>query len=151
MGWIRLSVIAFALLLFAAVGIASRATSPEDLLIGSWEEVTWAYEKSDQAMAQDEQWKEASRNLIAHRAEVWKFKRDKSLRIYTSQQDQELVTSFWSIKGRGHILELREGDVVEDYQIQEITKDRLTLYFSFDLQVKGVVKMIFKRTDKIND
>jgi len=36
---------------------------------------------------------------------------------------------------------------IEDFQVHELTKDRLVIYFNFDLQIRGIVKMTFKKVE----
>src|SRR5690349_1090638 len=132
-------------LLFGSVGVIIESRDAEELLIGSWKEVSWHCEKSDGGVKNDSQWREVSQGLIVHEAEMWNFRSNKSLLIYPQQTGTGQVAGHWRVKGRGNILELKEGNTTEYYQIEQITKDSFVLHFSFDLQVKGIVKIVFKR------
>ena len=85
--------------------------------------------------------------MIIHRAETWQFGPDRRLTFLENGKVSEDLK--WSIKGRGHILELQHKNaIVEDYQVVDISEDELVVQFNFDLQVKGIVKMTFKRIPK---
>ena len=74
------------------------------------------------------------------RAEKWQFNPDGTLQLH-GNKDEVLN---WTIKGRGHILELTHVDGrVEDYQIEMLDDRLMVVYFSFDLQIRGIVKMTF--------
>jgi hypothetical protein len=131
--------------------ILTRESGPENELIGSWQEVSWEYAKVNHSggltdfSVEDSQREEIVRNLIIHKAEKWSFTPDHHLELLTEQGKVEDLV--WNVKGRGHILELQHSDLgLEDYQIQELTGDSLVIHFSFDLQMRGIVKMTFKRS-----
>ncbi len=142
----------FALLLFSGFIILNKE-SPEKDLIGQWEEVSWEYEKVNHDgtlidfQINDGQQEEIRKNLLIHKSEIWSFFSDHTLDLKTIEGTSEKVV--WNLKGRGHILELEhEGKRVEDYQIQYLSPDSMIIHFNFDLQVRGIVKMTFKRKMK---
>jgi hypothetical protein len=138
------------LLLAASLVAVIQQEGPESKLIGVWEEVAWEYEKvnHDGSMndfqINDGQREEICQTLIIHQSENWTFTPDHRLTLQSEDGESEQVV--WNIKGRGHILELQHEDHgIEDYQIQFLTRDSLIVHFNFDLQVRGIVKMTFKR------
>ncbi|MBK7884606.1 MAG: hypothetical protein IPJ81_13110 [Chitinophagaceae bacterium] len=132
--------------LFIGCGIViQKSDSPEKLLIGKWEEVACEYERIDKENTND-----IYQNLNLHKGEVWQFDNAHKLIFFNKNYLKETLN--WNIKGRGHILELHYKDKrLEGYQIQEITKDKLVIHFNIDLQVRGIVKLTFKRiTEETN-
>ena len=146
--------IVFGVLTVMSFLIVSKGRSTEELIVGKWEEVSWKYEKveghSDPywlTEIDDRQKFEISQGLIIHQAEVWEFDRNRNLKLFGANLSEEKVN--WKVKGRGNILELQhENLVLEDYQIQEITEDSLVIHFNSDLQVRGIVKMTFKKVEE---
>ncbi|MDR2282343.1 MAG: hypothetical protein LBE37_04005 [Sphingobacterium sp.] len=121
--------------------------SPELLIQGTWREKEWNIEKGNDT---------ATTNVIASglREEIlkdlellhygiWDFN-DNRLTTYDMKQAGTSVE--WLIKGRGHILELRrEGKRIETFLIQQIDENTLELHLNFDLQVKGIMKIVLER------
>ncbi|WP_159076327.1 lipocalin family protein [Flagellimonas amoyensis] len=142
----------FALLIVASGWLLLDQESPESLILGEWEEVAWKYEKLDHGdmMGFDIdklQKQEICKNIIIHEAETWRFNPDGTLSFLDENEIKENLK--WNIKGRGHILELHhKNNIVEDYQVVEVTEDELVVQFNSDLQVRGIVKMTFKRIPK---
>jgi hypothetical protein len=143
--------LSFFLLLFTTGVLAIIFNdSPEKLLIGDWKEVGWQFEKvnhngnlTDFSLS-DLQKEEIYSNLIFHEAEVWKFTTDHHLALKIIGTPTENL--YWNMKGRGNILELRHrNNSIENFEIQSLTEDTLIIHFSFDLQIKGIIKMTFKR------
>ncbi|HTH58030.1 MAG TPA: hypothetical protein VL728_18410 [Cyclobacteriaceae bacterium] len=145
MKWIVGVSVTIAMALLLGMGVIANTKSAEELLIGSWEEVSWKYEKYGQRTPPDAQWHELSENLIVHQAETWNFEDGNKFVISPRKTNENAATSSWHIKGRGNILELKEGNAIEHYQIENVTQDSFTLFFSFDLQVKGIVRITFRR------
>lgn len=145
--------IVFGVLTVMSFLILSKGRSTEELIVGKWEEVSWKYEKVEAQSdpywlteIDDKQKFEISQGLIIHQAEVWEFDRNRNLKLFGINLSEEKVN--WKVKGRGNILELQhENLVLEDYQIQEITEDSLVIHFNSDLQVRGIVKMTFKKVE----
>ncbi|MBT0606815.1 hypothetical protein [Aequorivita echinoideorum] len=142
----------FMAMLLCCIFILAKKSSPEQLIIGEWEEVSWEYEKTDHengvhVFIDENQKDEIAQNLIIHKAEVWKFTEDKTLVFSKGTAQMEQLK--WNMKGRGHILELKHNEIgSENYQIAEINQDTMVMHFNFDLQVRGIVKMTFKRIQK---
>jgi len=138
------------LLLLGSCVVLTRQASPEQLLMGQWEEVSWELEKvraddrlNDWALTQGQK-REIYEQMRMHDAEIWTFDTEKRLILSKPDASEEILN--WNIKGRGHILELKQaGAKIEDFQVHELTDDRMVLYFNFDLQIRGVVKMTFKK------
>ncbi len=130
--------------------VLTQVDSPEALISGTWEEVEWEYEKVNyvdgkkELTITGEQKKEICSRLVIHHDPVWHFEGpDRLLKIGEAGETAEQLS--WNVKGRGNILELKGAEGVEDYQIAELTKDKMVLYFNFDLQIRGIIKVTFKR------
>ena len=132
--------------------LLSLQESPEVNIVGEWREVSWQYEKLDTVeesgasldyMLTDQIKNQISKDLIIHKAETWRFAENETLEMTGSNSSKSI---HWNLKGRGNILQLKGPEnTVEHYQIQELSLDRMVLHFSFDMQVKGIVKMTFER------
>jgi len=140
------------LLLFGAF-VLIKEDGPEKLIIGEWQEVAWQYEKLDHdkniatswiSEIDEHQRQEISESMIIHEAEVWSFDSNGHVKLYNKDGKNEHVN--YIMKGRGNILKLEHyNNALEYFEIQELTSDSLVLHFSFDLQVRGIVKLTFKR------
>lgn len=153
---IALIYISSLLVIVAAVGITMKwADSPNSLLIGEWEELSWQYEKIDPhpenrtvsiGTIDDFQKAEISEDLIIHEAEKWEFSPSGEIKLH--KQNGTVESLGWRIKGRGHILKLIHGTINEHYQIQKLTSDLMEIHFNSDLQTRGIVKMTFRKKQK---
>ncbi len=154
----RLIVVSIFLLvsiILSSAFIVSESSSPEDLIIGKWEEVSWEYERINNHYGtfdsefDEHQQSEIRQNLLVHEAEIWHFEKGGKLSLTNTDQTKRHVQ--WTAKGRGHILELNYEDAfLEDYHIQDITKDSMVIHFNFDLQVRGIVKLTFAKLQEKN-
>ncbi|NVK84820.1 MAG: hypothetical protein HWE21_10900 [Cytophagia bacterium] len=153
---IALIYISSLLLMVATVAFTMNwAESPNNLLIGEWEELSWQYEKIDPhpenksisiGTIDEYQKAEISQELIIHEAERWEFSPSGEIRLH--KQNGTVESLWWRIKGRGHILKLIHGTVNEHYQIQKLTANLLEIHFNSDLQTRGIVKMTFRKKQK---
>src|SRR5690606_24256155 len=124
---------------------ATVLASPAEHIEGSWKEVSWEYEKSENASKKISAAikTEICKELIIHEAEVWSFLSDGSLKLASDKNNETLS---WTMKGRGNILELsHKTNKMEHYNIQVLNDDKMVLYFSTDIQAKGIVKMTFEK------
>lgn len=126
--------------------------SPIEHIEGSWKEISWEYEKSDNLNVDrkisDAIKTEICKELIIHEAEVWNFLPNGSLELI-SDKNNEILS--WTMKGRGNILKLsHDSNKIEHYNIQVLNNDKLVLYFSTDIQAKGIVKMTFEKIKEDN-
>lgn len=151
------SVTIYPVFLFLAVvsflALFLNGTSPHTKLLGTWEEVAWEYEKSDmwadksqtnEKIVEPGIKEEIMENRLIHEAEYWTFSEKNKLHMVSNKRKSSDLT--WQLKGRGHVLELLHSDGTKEFfNIQELTNDRLVLYFELDMQIKGIVKMIYKR------
>lgn len=136
-----------------SVIMTNAIEGPEDMILGAWEETSWRYEKMDHSDQSEINWmeemddlvkSEIGGHLIIHQSESWDFSSDRTLKL--KGQENESKTIFWTLKGRGHILEMRESDgTTESYSIQQLSRDRMILHFNSDLQVRGIVEMEFRK------
>ncbi|MDR7132128.1 hypothetical protein J2X69_004495 [Algoriphagus sp. 4150] len=144
--------VTFTLLIGVYFTLLSFLESPQTNIIGEWKEVSWEYEKMDTLSSKKDSFdytltdhikEQISKNLIIHEAEIWKFATDDTLEMKGNDSFKSL---HWTLKGRGNILQLHgEENTIEHYQIQELSSDRMVLYFNFDMQVRGIVKMTFEK------
>ncbi|MEQ8337050.1 MAG: hypothetical protein RIA62_06875 [Cyclobacteriaceae bacterium] len=151
----RNSLIVFgALILFVVIHQALKfhGNDPEELLIGNWQEVSRSYERIDDpkktlfawiGASDDEKHHEVTRE-IAHDGDIWHIEQQGQLSLNNKDYGHKNV--IWKLKGRGNILELVYNNTTSEvYSIQEITDDKMVLYFNTDLQVRGIVKMVFEK------
>jgi len=100
-------------LLMSSCVVLMRGASPEELLVGKWEEVSWELERvTSEEIKKDwdltnGQKQEIYAHMKMHDAETWTFDADK--RLILSKQDAPVETLKWNVKGRGHILEIKQG------------------------------------------
>ena len=130
-----------------------RVRGPEQLLVGTWRERAWEYEKVNTpadlkrlkagdtvSQAVKDQ---LGKHLMIHSAETWKFYPDGTLVL---QGPRGVKNIHWKLKGRGHILELEHRNhAIEHYNITELTGDHMILNFDSDIQVKGIAKLTFQK------
>lgn len=131
--------------------LMSIAENPEKKIEGSWEESIWEYEKVDKNDTINSDFKNissyvkqiASQNLIIHKAEKWVFLPNQKLILKGEKTTKEI---FWSIKGRGNILELKYGnDNIEHYNLTELTNKKLVLNFNSDTELRGIARLTFEK------
>ncbi|GGF50019.1 hypothetical protein GCM10011339_43210 [Echinicola rosea] len=143
----------FVLLFGGVITLMANDESPDRKLIGKWEEVMWKYEKLDSSEEgpfdsfhiNDQLKQEISLELVIHKAETWEIRPDGALLLHKKDGSSEEL--HWRLKGRGHVLKLfGHGDSLEHYQIQKLTEDTMEIHFNSDLQARGIIKMIFKKS-----
>jgi hypothetical protein len=135
------------------LGLFTSAASPDQLLVGTWEEVAWEYERVDKAQGTDalsgkaisENVKQLiAQDLIVHRAEKWHFSPDGKVSFMAEGAPAKQLN--WRLKGRGHILLLHYDDAVEEsYKLVELSQDSMALHFYTEMQARGIAKITFKR------
>lgn len=143
---------AFTLIITTVAFFITRGESPEHLLLGKWEELSWEYEKIDPlpedtgsiGIIDQQQKSEISQDLVIHKAEKWEFSPLGEIKLY--KQDGTVESLGWRVKGRGHILKLIHTSKNEHYQIQRLTSNQMEIHFNSDLQARGIVKMTFQKT-----
>lgn len=126
---------------------------PEQLITGTWKEVSWQYDKKDKSTDStidvpkvlDEQMKESiSEGLHIHQSETWTF--DKNTNLILEKKNEKPTLLNWRMKGRGHILKLHyDNESKEYYQIRELTKDRLVLNFENNTHARGIVEIVLEK------
>ncbi len=143
------------ILLFGALGmlwIMGQLESPEQQILGKWNEHSWEYEKAysraalrimnRDTVAQSVK-DQLGKHLIIHSAETWDFNPDGTLMLHGTDTTKQVK---WKLKGRGHILELEYADkVIEHYNLTELDKNTMVLNFDSDIQVKGIAKLTFNK------
>jgi len=131
-----------------------KGDSPENLIVGKWKEVAWNFERINVDSAKLDgnllsyQKKELYNNMMIHQAEEWEFCNKKQLTLKSKDPFEEKKLK-WFLKGRGNILELKYGNnTVESYQVHKLTKDTMVIYYNFDLQMRGSVKITLKKVQE---
>ncbi|WP_373514899.1 lipocalin family protein [Persicitalea sp.] len=133
--------------------LMTNASSPDRLILGTWKEVTWEYEKVDnyqdevalQRRVIDYGMRQLiAKDLIIHEAEQWRFLPNGTLQLLTRPGSERAVQ--WSLKGRGHILTMQYDQLLEEsYTIAKLTENELVLYFHTDIEVRGIAKITFRK------
>ncbi|WP_247233157.1 hypothetical protein [Telluribacter sp. SYSU D00476] len=134
--------------------LVTSASSPNQMLAGTWEEVAWEYEKVDRSRDGDSLSSKVisedvkhliAQDLIVHRAEKWQFWPDGTLSLM-AEGNKPIKRLNWRLKGRGHILLLHyNNEIEESYNIVKLTQDELTLHFYTEMQARGIAKITFKK------
>ena len=147
----------FLALAWTFMQLKRQVQSPERLIMGTWNERQWQYEKvnapsdlkkfqAQDTMAQSVK-DQLGKHLVVHSAEVWEFKREGLLVLHGRDTTKEVR---WKLKGRGHILELEYANkVIEHYNLSELTSTNMALNFDSDIQVKGIAKLTFDKLDRV--
>lgn len=143
------------LLLFAAtgmLGVIGYVESPEHVILGTWKEQSWEYEKAYNVATRNVMNRDTisqtvkdqlGRHLIIHSAETWDFNPDGKLLLHGANTIKQVK---WKLKGRGHILELEYDDnVIEHYNLTELNENTMVLNFDSDIQVRGIAKLTFNK------
>lgn len=144
---IKLTYILIMALFSVSLTTIVSSKSPELLIQGVWMEKEWHMEKGDEStqvnIMDNGLREEILKDLELLHYGIWDFSADR----LTTYDTQQMGTSVeWLIKGRGHILELRrDGKRVETFMIQRINENTLELHLNFDLQVKGIVRIVLER------
>lgn len=141
------------LLVTTATVVVVRGKGLERNLIGSWQKESLNFERVNvegheiRSMILRAQDNEVSHKLIVDKIDMWKFSSDNLKIINNTKEENNHLT--WKLKGRGHILEITDTKTnnVESYQIQELSNDKLVVFANIDLQVRGIVKITFKKNN----
>lgn len=139
------------LLVTTATVVVVRGKGLERNLLGSWQKESLDFERVNvegheiRSMILQAQDSEVSHKLIVDKIDMWKFSSDNLKIINNTKEENNHLT--WKLKGRGHILEITDTRTksVESYQIQELSNDKLVVFANIDLQVRGIVKITFKK------
>ncbi|MCH5682926.1 lipocalin family protein [Niabella sp. W65] len=120
---------------------------PETVILGTWKEVHWEYERvyhsahiGRAATSAPREVKEMSAtDLGIINAERWVFNPDGSLILSSNNVKKQ---ANWKIKGRGNILMITyDNNRVERYNIATLTKGNLELNFDTDAKIRGIAKV----------
>lgn len=128
--------------------------SPEDLLVGSWSEHSWKYERvastgQKKDVCEDslsETLKEyLGKSLFLHEDETWSFLSNGELHISSPGKASKIL--YWRLKGKGDMLVIKDENKkpMEHYKVTHLDEDSLSLNFELDIQVKGLASMTFKK------
>ncbi|RQO32515.1 hypothetical protein DBR32_02630 [Taibaiella sp. KBW10] len=138
----------FIVLLFSPLCLLfDEIKTPEKDFLGTWKELTWEYKEADHFLLHNlahRQNRSAEDSIRIHTAETWDFKKNGVLVL--TKADDRIKTMKWSLKGRGNILEITDGDITEHYDISAIEGDKIELNYLTDIHVKESAKLIFEKT-----
>ena len=141
-------ILVFLLLLSPAYLLFARIKTPEKNFLGSWKEAAWEYKEADRFLLHqlaDKQNRTVSNEGIRiHTGETWNFKKNGVLEL--TRYDDTIKTMRWSLKGRGNVLEITDGEVTEHYDISAVGKNKIELNYLSDMHVKESAKLIFEKT-----
>ncbi|MDN5213247.1 hypothetical protein QQ020_14355 [Fulvivirgaceae bacterium BMA12] len=141
---------AFMLVILSFLLILQSRPSPEAIISGEWAEVSWKYEKINATDNLDfknydsEQVKNLlGKDLVIYEAEKWEFLPDGKLKLIGGET---IRIADWRIKGRGHILQIRYLDgLQENYNIFHLKHRKMVLNFDADAKVRGIGQLTFTR------
>lgn len=137
--------------IFSLLGLSQN---PEDKIIGTWDELSWEYERVDidntfyKNLNKFSEYVKVKtgQNLFFHNAEQWIFHPNGTLQITL---DGEQKNFYWRLKGRGNILEIEhKNGEKEHYNLTELSEDTLVLNFETSNHIRGIAKFTFKKIDK---
>lgn len=139
------------LLVTTAAVVVVKGKGAERNLIGAWQKESLDFERVNfegheiKSLILQAQEKEISHDLIVDRIKTWEFTSNNLKIINNIKKENNHLT--WKLKGRGHILEITDTKTnhVESYQIQELSDDKLVVFANIDLQVRGIVKITFRK------
>lgn len=142
----------FGVVLIIFITLMNASESPEKLIIGSWNELEWDYEKvniADWDKRKSEPLfdleSEIGQHLLIHEAETWTFLPNGKLKL-KGTNGEKIVE--WSIKGRGNILQLKyDKDIKENYNMTRLSNNRMVLNFESDIQARGIAKLTFEKVN----
>lgn len=148
----KLNYLMVGVLLLGSLLVVIYVASPEKVIVGEWSEVGWHFEKPDYRVDEKNFAQILENNVrieILDKLEIlhvdrWIFREDGTLEV----NDSSVATMTWSIKGRGHILEIsRNGTPIESFQIQTLNNEQMELHLNLDIQIKGVIKILLERDE----
>jgi hypothetical protein len=131
--------------------LINSSASPEKVILGEWEELSWEYERvnintsdsADYKIITEDVKELIGQDLIIHQAEKWVFMPDGTLKLIGQNEEK---TIRWRLKGRGHILQLKyANDTVENYSLTELDADKMVLNFESDVHARGIAKLTFEK------
>ncbi|MBL7932594.1 MAG: hypothetical protein JNL60_11870 [Bacteroidia bacterium] len=134
----------------------SFSRSPAKTIIGGWEECAWEYEKVNKLPPERNNYRDISdevkdligQKLSIHTSETWLFLPNGKLVLYGPQGHRIIK---WKLNGRGHVLELRDEDRIENYNITELNDSSMVINFDTDMEVRGIARLTFARKHKHHD
>ncbi|TRZ45274.1 hypothetical protein DMZ48_05885 [Robertkochia solimangrovi] len=128
----------------------TRSEAPGQNILGVWVESEWNYEKfpDKDTPNLDLRTKERiTKDLIIHKAEIWEIHPNGTLTLH-GETSKKLN---WTLKGRGHILKIEYPDKRrEHYTLHRLNPNEMELHFHSDIEARGIVKLVFKKKEKIS-
>ncbi|WMJ74644.1 hypothetical protein RCC89_15940 [Cytophagaceae bacterium ABcell3] len=136
----------FILFLLFPILLTSCSDHPEEKILGKWVEVKSEYEDYEVKKLQDH----GHREIRRHETEVWVFRPDHSFEI--TNKEGAVAQGDWTLLGRGHILKLKYSDgEPEVYDITNLDEEALELNIDIGMEIKGVARLFFQKSNVIND
>lgn len=147
---------AFALCFFSLGMIKISTITPEQTILGDWDEIAWEVERVEKSVKDKLPAIDAPKyakhimgqHLVIHEAEHWTFQPDG---ILTLKGDCWEQCATWNIKGRGHVLQIKyEDGNIENYNITTLEDGRMVLNFDTDVHARGIARLEFTKTGKLS-
>ncbi|MCC5929750.1 MAG: lipocalin family protein [Cyclobacteriaceae bacterium] len=121
--------------------VAACEYNPERSIVGDWKAISHEYVKADAGAALS--------HLESHNAELpvadtWRFKENNTL--YFIYNHKIIDSAEWKLKGRGHLVSIvYHGREPEKYQIRQLSKEDLVIYYNLKKDVRAIAKIEFQR------
>lgn len=131
-----------------ALAMTGKEFNPEKEFMGSWNEIDWNFKEAEKSVVTNlgllkSSPKESSNSIRIHSAKNWDFKPNGVLILHDETESKSLE---WRLKGRGHILEITDGQVTEFYDINSLSENKIELNFIAPSYVKDHAKLVIERT-----
>lgn len=132
----------------SVLALMGKEYNPEKEFLGNWKEINWDYKEAEKSVVINlgllkTQNVENTDTIRFHSAKKWRFEPEGKLKLQDEAEERELS---WRLKGRGHILEITDGNVTEYYDINLIANNKIELNFIAPSFVKESAKLTIERT-----
>lgn len=132
----------------SVLALMGKEYNPEKEFIGNWQEIAWDVKEAENSVVLNlgllKIPKSENRDSIrTHAANRWHFERDGVLKLKEENEEKVLT---WRLKGRGHILEITDGDVTEYYDINLLSDNKIELNFISPSFVRESAKLVIERS-----
>lgn len=141
-------IIIFVSISASVLALMGKEYNPEKDFLGNWQEVAWDYKEAKNSVVLNlgllKVPADENRDSIRiHAANRWHFEPGGVLKL-REENEEKILT--WRLKGRGHILEITDGDVTEYYDINLLSNNKIELNFISPSFVKESAKLVIERS-----
>jgi hypothetical protein len=121
--------------------VAACEYNPERSIVGDWKAISHEYVKSDAGAAMSHL---ESNNAELPAADTWRFNENNTL--YFIKGDKVIDSAEWKLKGRGHLVSILYHErATEKYQIRQLSKEELVIYYNLKKDIRAIAKIEFQR------